>query len=263
LPPALAVLEKYSHWKEPSQHGMLFPRVTNQEMNRSLDMGLLQSKLDDGGRNNLTIFKKQQQTNYIWIASHLLKVAFLWPDQLFIMIAKFQVEFVHTAKKEVHVFCKYLTMDINYHISENSYLGELPVRWLHPPRANDKDGNPRYDLCMFALKNADDKEKIKVNDVYEMWDDYVDVIASFKLSIGKMLAFLKCYPGKYEEEYILEDSSKKQWILKKYLFVTGSVETYEKTRKEESENIFQYLIQPVGHEEKPTVGTRLRIYRKK
>jgi site-specific recombinase XerD len=30
------VLEKYSHIQEPSQHGMLFPRVTNQEMNRSL-----------------------------------------------------------------------------------------------------------------------------------------------------------------------------------------------------------------------------------
>jgi site-specific recombinase XerD len=36
LTPALAVLEKYSHVLEPSQHGMLFPRVTNQEMNRSL-----------------------------------------------------------------------------------------------------------------------------------------------------------------------------------------------------------------------------------
>ena len=92
----------------------------------------------------------------------------------------------------MHVFFKYLTTDINYHISENSYLGELPVRWLPPPRATDKDGNPRYDLCLFALKNADDKEKIKVNDIYEMWDDYVEMIASFNLaSIGKMIAFLK------------------------------------------------------------------------
>lgn len=36
LSPALVILEKYSHCKEPSQHEMLFPRVTNQEMNRSL-----------------------------------------------------------------------------------------------------------------------------------------------------------------------------------------------------------------------------------
>jgi len=36
LRPALAILEKYSLCKEPSQHDMLFPRVTNQEMNRSL-----------------------------------------------------------------------------------------------------------------------------------------------------------------------------------------------------------------------------------
>jgi len=36
LSPALVILEKYSHYQEPSQNGMLFPRVTNQEMNRSL-----------------------------------------------------------------------------------------------------------------------------------------------------------------------------------------------------------------------------------
>ncbi len=36
LSPALVILEKYSKYKEPSQHDMVFPRVTNQEMNRSL-----------------------------------------------------------------------------------------------------------------------------------------------------------------------------------------------------------------------------------
>src|SRR5581483_4171920 len=180
--------------------------------------------------------------------------------QLFIMIAKFQVEFFHTTGEEVHVFCKHLTMDVNYHISGDSYLGRYPIKArMQQPRATDKDGNPRFDLYMFILKNAADKEKIKENDIYEMWDDYVDVIASFKLANEKMIVFLKCYPGKYDEEYVLEDGSKKQWILKKYQAVTGSFESYEKTRKEESENIFQYLIQPVGHEEKPEVGTRLKI----
>lgn len=120
LSPALVILEKYSHYQEPSQHDMLFPRVTNQEMNRSLkvigeicginknlsfhlarhtfattvtlmngvpietiskmlghtklsttmiyarvtnskigmDMGLLQSKLGDAGRNNLKDLKE-------------------------------------------------------------------------------------------------------------------------------------------------------------------------------------------------------------
>jgi hypothetical protein len=178
------------------------------------------------------------------------------------MIAKFQVEFIHIIKNEVHIFCKCLTTDIKYHISDNLYLGAYPVKWMHSPRATDNDGNPRFDLTMFALKNANDKEKIKVNDIYEMWDDYVEVKESFKLSIGKMVAFLKCNPGKYEEEYILEDSNKKQWVLKKHLIVTGSFETYEKTTKEESENVFQYLIQPVGHEEKPEIGSKLKIRRK-
>ena len=36
LTPALSVLEKFGNNIEPSQHDMLFPRVTNQEMNRSL-----------------------------------------------------------------------------------------------------------------------------------------------------------------------------------------------------------------------------------
>lgn len=36
LSPALAVLEKYSQHQEPTQNETLFPRVTNQEMNRSL-----------------------------------------------------------------------------------------------------------------------------------------------------------------------------------------------------------------------------------
>ncbi|OQP43449.1 hypothetical protein A4H97_11080 [Niastella yeongjuensis] len=36
LSPALAVLEKYSQHQEPTQNDVLFPRVTNQEMNRSL-----------------------------------------------------------------------------------------------------------------------------------------------------------------------------------------------------------------------------------
>lgn len=36
LSPALAVLDKYSQHKEPSQNEMLFPPITNQEMNRNL-----------------------------------------------------------------------------------------------------------------------------------------------------------------------------------------------------------------------------------
>jgi hypothetical protein len=197
------------------------------------------------------------------VASHLLKVAFLWSDQLFIMIAKFQVEYIGVIKSQVYVLCKYLTEGTNCHLSDNSYLGDYPIeKWMTMPRALNADGTQRMDIFSFVLKNAHDKEKIKLNNIYEIWDDYVDVITSFKLSNEKMIAFLKCYPGKYEEEYTLEDTAKRQWLLRKYLVVNGNAESYKKTRKEESENIFQYLIQPVGHEEKPEIGTRLRIHRK-
>jgi hypothetical protein len=65
-----------------------------------------------------------------------------------------------------------------------------------------------------------------------------------------------------KDEYLLEDIAKRQWILKKYLVVTGNFEFYEKIKKVESKNIFQYLIQPGGHEEKPEIGSRLSIHTK-
>ncbi len=178
------------------------------------------------------------------------------------MIAKFQIEHLITVSNETYVLCKYLTPDINYQVSDNSYLGDYPIKkWLDMPRAHDKEGKPRFDLFTLVLKNAKDKENIKENDVYEMWDDYVNVKESYLLSNGQMIAFLKGYIGKYEEEYKLEDNSARQWILKNHLFTFGSIGTHEKMKNDARDNIFQYLIQPVGHNEKPEIGARLKINR--
>jgi hypothetical protein len=208
------------------------------------------------------LLRKRYNDIDIYFAANV-KGGFLQIQKLILVIARFQVESLITVSNETYVLCKYLTEDINYQVSDNSYLGDYPIKkWLDMPRAHDENGNPRFDLFTLVLKNAKDKEHIKTNDIYEMWDDYVDVKESYLLSNGQMIAFLKCYPGKYEDEYKLEDSSGRRWILKNHLFTTGSFKTYEKMKKEARDNIFQYLIQPLEHKEKPEVGTRLRIYRK-
>jgi hypothetical protein len=104
-----------------------------------------------------------------------------------------------------------------------------------------------------------DIDKIKVNDILGLWDDYVEVTESFKLSNDRIIAFLKCYPGKLDGPLELTDDTDKKWILKRFLVTTGSIETYEKTREEEKENIFQYELEPKGHDGKPIKGSKLRI----
>ncbi|MBO9634680.1 MAG: hypothetical protein J7578_16315 [Chitinophagaceae bacterium] len=79
---------------------------------------------------------------------------------------------------------------------------------------------------------------------------------------GRMIVYLQCYAGKYEEAHILEDNSRKQWILKEYQQIDRKISSLEKVKKEESGNIYQYLIEPVGHEEIPEIGTKLKIHRK-
>ncbi len=129
------------------------------------------------------------------------------------------------------------------------------------PRTIDKEGKPRLDLYTFVLKSKSDKGKLQVNDILELWDDHVEVIESYQLSNGHMIAFLKCYAGKLDGPLKLTDDANKKWILKRYLTVTGSFETYEKTSQQEKENIFQYLLEPQDHDTKPTEGSKLSIYK--
>lgn len=89
----------------------------------------------------------------------------------------------------------------------------------------------------------------------------VDVIESYKLSDGKIIAFLKSKDGKIPDQSILEDSFGSQWKIKQYLRVTGSIATYEKIDKEEAQNIFQYLLEAVNQNDKPIEGTKLEIIR--
>ncbi|MBO9564080.1 MAG: hypothetical protein J7621_14950 [Niastella sp.] len=164
-------------------------------------------------------------------------------------------------QKKVYVIARLTNPNAFFYLTDDLYLGGIPVNIGMSPRTIDKAGKPRLDLYTFVLKSKSDKGKLQVNDILELWNDQVEVIESYQLSNGHMVAFLKCYVGKLDGPLELTDDANKKWILKRYAIVTGSFETHEKTIRQEKENIFQYLIEPQGHDTKPTEGSKLSIYK--
>lgn len=92
-------------------------------------------------------------------------------------------------------------------------------------------------------------------------ESFIDVYESYKFSDGRIVAFLKSPDCKIPTLTILEDDSGSQWRIKQYFWTTGSAEAYEKTEKEESQNIFQYLLEGINQNEKPTKGSKLKTIR--
>lgn len=164
-------------------------------------------------------------------------------------------------KEKGYILCHQINTEVNFFLTNTSFLDDCPIeKWLDIPRAHDEDGNLRNNYFAFALKKLEDKDKFKVGDVVDLWDNQVEVIDSFKLSDGRIIAFLKCYPGKFNlvDQVILADDSNKRWNVRQYLIVFGSPEGQEKILKQESENIFQYLLSGIGHLDKPVKGSSLR-----
>ncbi|AXY73643.1 hypothetical protein D3H65_06465 [Paraflavitalea soli] len=176
------------------------------------------------------------------------------------MIAKFKVEGVITVKDKVYVLTKFINTDINFILTDNSYLGLVPIeRWMDIPRAHDEEGNLRVDLFAFVLKHSEDKGKIKTGEMLELWDDYVEVVESFKLSDERIIASLQCYPGKLDGPLELTDATGRKWVLKCEIKVSGSFATYEKISNDGKRNIFQYLLESIDHESKPSKNDKLKI----
>jgi hypothetical protein len=90
-------------------------------------------------------------------------------------------------------------------------------------------------------------------------DQFVKVISSFKLSSGLIIVFLKWKKGKLANGTMLNNLNGERWVVKQYLRVTGSFQTYEKTREEEKDNIFQYLLDPISEIAKPEIDVFLKI----
>ena len=89
--------------------------------------------------------------------------------------------------------------------------------------------------------------------------NHIYVIDSYKLSDGRIIAFLKSGNGKLFEQSILEDEAGHRWTIKCYFWTTGSPESYEKIKLEEAQNIFQYLLEDININEKPTKSSKLII----
>lgn len=87
----------------------------------------------------------------------------------------------------------------------------------------------------------------------------VEVIDSFKFSDGRLIAFIKSDCGKLTDSTILENYQKIKWKIKSSLHVMGSIKTYEIIKQQEEDNTFQYLLEELGHTEKPAKGEQMRL----
>jgi|GEM_PF-2487782 len=86
---------------------------------------------------------------------------------------------------------------------------------------------------------------------------HTEIIDSFKLSNGMIVAFIECADGKLPDSIILENHQHKKWKIKRYLQTTNSLEGYEKIKQQEMKNIFQYELEGIYHRDKPGIGDRL------
>jgi hypothetical protein len=173
------------------------------------------------------------------------------------MIAKFKIKQIITVKGKAYVLAISINDKGNWYLSETSYLGQYSIEnWLDIPRSLDENEN----VVAFALRNEKDKDKLKENDVVELWDDYVDIIDSYKLSLPKIVGFIKCYPGELPVGTIVSNDKNQKWMLQNF-FHTNSVEGYELIEEMKKQNIFEYALKPIDHNEKPTKGEKLRVER--
>ena len=114
-------------------------------------------------------------------------------------------------------------------------------------------------LTPFAMKIDQTGFICKIIFLLENKDNVAEVIDSFLLSDGSLIAFLNSPKGKLTESTVLENYYKKKWIIKEYVHAYGSIESCEKIKVEEKENTFQYLIVGVEHYDKPDKGETLKI----
>ena len=143
----------------------------------------------------------------------------------------------------------YPYFDCGYHLDcfTNWEKKDEITRILH----EEKEAFHRTDYFRSMLKKHGPPDYIQ--------DQFVQVIDSYKFSDGKLIVFLKWDHGKLADGIILDDLSGRTWIIKYYVRITGSFETYEKIERQEEQNIFQYLLDGGTVSEKPEINAFLKI----
>jgi DNA-binding PadR family transcriptional regulator len=81
----------------------------------------------------------------------------------------------------------------------------------------------------------------------------------YLLSNGFMLAYIKASTGRLPDMTILESFEKKKWVVKKYESDWDTSKPYILVEENTApDNVFDYLMEPIAHKEKPKKGM-LRI----
>jgi len=86
------------------------------------------------------------------------------------MAVQFEIEAVFKiTNRGYYVFARQLTSGQNFVVTDKSFLGGVELaKYLDIPRALDGQGEQRYDLFAFALKNDEDSLKLKPKTFVEL-----------------------------------------------------------------------------------------------
>ncbi len=85
------------------------------------------------------------------------------------MQSTFKIEDKFNVKEECYILASIIGEILDYKLTENSTLAGIPIKpFLTTPRVTDKNGNPRFDLFGFCLKNKNDLEKVGVGKVVQL-----------------------------------------------------------------------------------------------
>lgn len=85
------------------------------------------------------------------------------------MQSRFRIIQILELNGKVYVMTELIEKDSKFDLSDNSYLSGVPIEnYLDIPRKLDGNGNQRYDVFVFVLKNELDRKLIKENDILEL-----------------------------------------------------------------------------------------------
>lgn len=156
---------------------------------------------------------------------------------------------------------KSLDSSVTFKLSDNSFLGDFEIeKWFDIPKATDENGNYRTDNFAFVLKKATDREKIKQDDTLKLSNLYVFVAESSYTVSGKIISILECGAGMLDINTVLGYKEKKWKIIQNDMPI-GRPKDIALQKKVKDNFWYLYDLEPIGHSERPKVGSSLQVLR--
>jgi|688.fasta_scaffold119040_4 hypothetical protein len=88
----------------------------------------------------------------------------------------------------------------------------------------------------------------------------VQVVDTYSFN-NEMIAFLQSQVSKFPKGTLLEDDFGNRWRVKQYVRTMGSIDHHSKIEMQESQGVFQYLLQGVEHSKAPIKGSKIKLVR--